>query len=204
MRLTYSNVTSTLALFIALGGTSYAVTKLPRNSVGSGQVRDHSLQRKDLAPGAVSQRRGPRGPQGPAGTPGERGPSSLRFAAAGKDVALSGTANVLSQVRRIDSVPAGSWDLRFIGSPRLVVDTGLHVYCYIKVNGDVVATGATVVGNFSNASQEAVLPIETAVTRDAPFNVTVECLQNSPSSPPVVVNRPQIVAAQVSEVVTAP
>ena len=38
-RLTYANVISSLALFIALGGTSYALT-LPRNSVGSAQIRD--------------------------------------------------------------------------------------------------------------------------------------------------------------------
>ena len=35
-RLTYANVTATLALFIALGGSSYAALKLPRDSVGSG------------------------------------------------------------------------------------------------------------------------------------------------------------------------
>ena len=34
-RLTYANLTATLALFIALGGTSYAALTLPRNSVGS-------------------------------------------------------------------------------------------------------------------------------------------------------------------------
>jgi len=204
VRLTYSNVTSTLALFIALGGTSYAVTKLPRNSVGSGQVRDHSLQRKDLAAGAVSQRRGPRGPQGPAGAAGERGPSSVRFAPPSNGVALSGAADVQTQVRRMDAVPAGTWDLRFFGSPRLTAATGLHVYCSIKVNGDVVATGATVVGDYANASQEAGLPVETVVTRDAPFNVTVDCLQNSPSSPAVAMNRPQIVATRAAEVVVTP
>ena len=40
---TYTNVTATLALFIALGGTSYAVTTLPRNSVGPEQLRTNSV-----------------------------------------------------------------------------------------------------------------------------------------------------------------
>ena len=31
--LTYSNVVATLALFIALGGVTYAAIKLPKNSV---------------------------------------------------------------------------------------------------------------------------------------------------------------------------
>ena len=42
-RLTYANVTATLALVIALGGTSYAAIKLPKNSVTSVQVKDKSL-----------------------------------------------------------------------------------------------------------------------------------------------------------------
>jgi len=32
-----------LALFIALGGTSYAATQLPRDSVGTGQIRDSAV-----------------------------------------------------------------------------------------------------------------------------------------------------------------
>ena len=48
-RLTYANVIATLALFVALGGASYAAVTLPRDSVGSGQVRDGSLRLRDLA-----------------------------------------------------------------------------------------------------------------------------------------------------------
>ncbi len=79
-RLTYANATATLALFIALGGTSYAAVKLPRNSVGaealrassvgSSEVRDRALRVADLslaARNALRGARGPAGPQGPAG-----------------------------------------------------------------------------------------------------------------------------------------
>jgi hypothetical protein len=203
-RLTYANVTASLALFIALGGTSYAVTKLPRNSVGSAQVRNGSLQRQDLSRSAVPRIRGPRGPAGPSGTPGERGPSSVRFAPPAGDVGLSGAAAVQTLVRRMDNVPAGTWDLRFFGSPRLTADTALHVTCQIKVNGDVVASGATVAGNAANGTQEAGLPVETAVSRQSSFNITVDCSQNSPSSPAVVMNRPQIVATQVADLTMVP
>ena len=51
-RLTYANVMSTLAVFVALGGTSYALT-LPRNSVGAGQLRADSVGRSELRRGAV-------------------------------------------------------------------------------------------------------------------------------------------------------
>lgn len=62
-----------LALFISLGGTSYAVTKLPKNSVGSPQVRDGSLTTKDLAKGVVTS--GPQGATGPRGPRGAEGPT---------------------------------------------------------------------------------------------------------------------------------
>ena len=87
MRLSYANVMATIAVFIALGGTSYALT-LPRDSVGAAQLRSNSVGRAELRPGAVRSRtigdrsiqardiskatrdslRGPAGPQGVAGT----------------------------------------------------------------------------------------------------------------------------------------
>jgi hypothetical protein len=42
-RLSYANVVATLALFVALGGASYAAVALPRNSVGTPQLRTHSV-----------------------------------------------------------------------------------------------------------------------------------------------------------------
>ena len=46
-------VVALLALIVALGGTSYAAAKLPKNSVGSKQVKNSSLKAKDIAPGAI-------------------------------------------------------------------------------------------------------------------------------------------------------
>src|SRR4051794_41780390 len=73
-----SLVLALLALTVALGGTSYAAIKLPKNSVGNPQlknnavtgakVRDGSLFANDFAAGQLP--RGPKGdvgPQGPAG-----------------------------------------------------------------------------------------------------------------------------------------
>ena len=48
-----------LALTVALGGVSYAAVSLPKNSVTSKQVKDHSLRKRDLASGA-STIKGPR------------------------------------------------------------------------------------------------------------------------------------------------
>ena len=52
-RLTFANVLASAALFIALGGASYAAVSMPHNSVGSKQVRAHSIQQADLARGSV-------------------------------------------------------------------------------------------------------------------------------------------------------
>lgn len=51
---TYSEATATLALFIALGGTSYAVTSLPASSVGSSQLKTGSVTAAKLHAHAVS------------------------------------------------------------------------------------------------------------------------------------------------------
>src|SRR5436190_19882290 len=80
-RPTPSLVISILALFVALGGTGYAAIKLPKNSVGSKQikknavtgakVKDASLFANDFASGQIPK--GPKGDTGTPGTPGAKG-----------------------------------------------------------------------------------------------------------------------------------
>jgi hypothetical protein len=69
-----------LALFIALGGTSYAATTLSKGSVGarelkraavgSAEIRNGSLMKRDLRPRLVAGLKGATGPAGPKGDPG--------------------------------------------------------------------------------------------------------------------------------------
>ena len=86
--LTFANVMSVIAVFIALGGASYAAVNLPKNSVGtkqlkkksvgtkqlkgnavnSNKVKDFSLRANDFKPGQI-----PSGPTGPTGLPGQDG-----------------------------------------------------------------------------------------------------------------------------------
>ena len=92
--LTFANVISVTALFLALCGGAYALT-LPRNSVGtkqlkrhavigpkikrnavtSSKVKFHSLLAEDFKPGELPRGemgpQGERGPQGGLGTPGQ-------------------------------------------------------------------------------------------------------------------------------------
>jgi hypothetical protein len=53
-RLTYANVTASLALFLALGGGAYAAVTLPANSVGSRQLRTGAVQRAKIKNNAVN------------------------------------------------------------------------------------------------------------------------------------------------------
>lgn len=86
-KLTYANVMSSLAVFIVLGGGAYAATRLPKNSVGSRQIKpnavnsskvqDGSLLFKDFKPGQLTTPAvgtpGPVGATGAKGTTGAKG-----------------------------------------------------------------------------------------------------------------------------------
>ena len=70
-RLTYANVIATLALFIALGGSSYAALQLPKGSVGTKQLKRNAVTSPKVKPGSLvlsdfraSQRSRLRGPAG--------------------------------------------------------------------------------------------------------------------------------------------
>jgi hypothetical protein len=106
-------VVACLALAISLSGAAYAVsTALPRNSVGTAQlknnavnsakVRNHALRAVDFAPGQIP--RGPTGPTGPAGPPGPQGPpgaSGLQL------ISGSGASNSTSPKSEQQNCPAG-------------------------------------------------------------------------------------------------
>ena len=55
--LTFANVVSVLALFVALGGASYAAVNLPKNSVGTKQLKGKSVGTKQLKGKAVSSKK---------------------------------------------------------------------------------------------------------------------------------------------------
>lgn len=59
-RLTYANVVATIALFLALGGSSYALTvgsaSIKNNSVRSVDVRNGTLRDRDVKRGALGAR----------------------------------------------------------------------------------------------------------------------------------------------------
>lgn len=182
-RLTYANVMATGAVFIALGGTSYALT-LPRNSVGSSElrknsvgrselrsgvvssseVRNRSLRLRDLAPRTRESLRGPVGPAGPQGRPG---------------VALFAAVDSVGRITRgnADSSHADGIGGRQIGFPR-PLDTCVASATLATAPNDptVVTPGAQV--SIARVSGRSVL-VRTwgndGKAAHLPFNLVVAC-----------------------------
>jgi hypothetical protein len=91
-------VVSLVALIVALGGTSYAAFTLPKNSVGTRQLKKMAVTPAKIAPKTIALfkgkkgatgSQGPRGPQGvqgiqgspgAQGTQGQAGPGATTFA----------------------------------------------------------------------------------------------------------------------------
>jgi hypothetical protein len=126
--LSYANVMATIAVFIALGGTSYAVATLPRNSVGAKQIRNGAVGKSEIRSGAIRSkhlhdrsvslrdislkaRTALSGQRGEPGAPGPPGPPSIPLSAAvsAGGAATSGTGgHVMTH-----SAGTGEYDVRF-------------------------------------------------------------------------------------------
>lgn len=66
-------VISVIALFVALGGTTYAATSLPKNSVGTAQLKRGAVTKTKINKKTIARLKGMRGPTGLTGPPGPQG-----------------------------------------------------------------------------------------------------------------------------------
>ena len=86
---------STVAVFIALGGVSYAAIEIPANSVGTRQIKNRAITSEKISTATLAALKGATGPRGliglrgatgltgeagQKGEAGERGPSNAYFA----------------------------------------------------------------------------------------------------------------------------
>lgn len=103
--MTYANTMASIAVMVALGGTSYAALTLPKNSVGERQirtgavrgseVRNGSLGAKELSAAARKTLAGATGPVGPQGPVGPSATSNFAvIAATGERLAGNATGVV--------------------------------------------------------------------------------------------------------------
>jgi hypothetical protein len=108
-----------LALFVALGGTAVAASNalVPKNSVGSAQVINGSLQKADLSGRTITALRGDRGAPGPIGIQGPPGPAGTQGLRGDKgdkgdkgDPGAGGTdAYDKTKPLGLDGLPAGNY-----------------------------------------------------------------------------------------------
>jgi hypothetical protein len=135
-RLTYANVVSTLALFLALGGASYAAVQLSRNNVRSVHIAPAQVKKSDLAPNAVNSAKVRDGklraqdfrpgelPAGPQGTQGPQGP-------AGEDGSALAYAHVLSNPTGSPSLDAANTkNVTGVAYGTSGINTLPHIYCF--------------------------------------------------------------------------
>ncbi len=140
------------ALFFALGGTSFAAGNalLARNSVGTKQVIDGSLQTKDLSATARKTLKGNRGLTGPAGAQGAQGSTGATGAQGAQGVQGVQGAPGQSAAKLFVAMDAGGTLLKNSGAT-LAARVGAGVY-RIAFNTDIsncvyLATGGQDAGS---------------------------------------------------------
>jgi hypothetical protein len=208
-QLTYANVMATAAMFIALGGGSYAALKLPANSVGakqlrrdavtSSKVKNGSLLRSDFKVGQVPA--GPQGPAGPTGSPGPTGapgpvgPSNAY--AAVRDSGPSGLSTTGTTVATLANLPAGSYAV--IAKTELHSDANTDVLCTLTAGNDSDQS-ESFVGPSGGAGSVFVDVLALAVTHtfSGTGEATVSCLRDLAAN--VTVSKTKIIATKVDSV----
>ena len=156
LHLTYANVASSLALFIALGGVSYAAVTLPKNSVGSKQLRKNAVTATKVKNGSLGVgdfkkgqlRKGTRGLHGERGPQGVAGPSGVSGAhmVVGDPTTIAGITGVSAYGTATVTCPAG--EVVLSGSYRQI-DGGPSITVY---RTDIIDSGTTFTADGYNGS----------------------------------------------------
>jgi len=193
-RLSFANVTSMLALFIALGGTSYAAATLTSNSVSKGHLRTNSVGKSEIRRAAV-------GPSEIATN--AVGPSEVRANAIDADEVRDATLEVadlstaartaLADLNGVTFRASGTANGALVGgNARSLARTGTGVYV-LEMGRDVSACqySADVSGVKNGAAiEEPPADIGTAVASPSATNTQVIVRTYDGAAPPVAADRP--------------
>ena len=185
-RLTFANVVSLMALFVALSGGAYALT-VPRNSVGSEQlkrgavtrskirkgavtasaVKAHSLLANDFKPGQLPA--GPKGDRGDQGDRGQQGPAGTAVAYA--YVRANGTFDASRSMNLLASVNTATniYCLRFASAPKNLVasvDVAFGGFATVSIDPTTIGNSCAIVLPAANAVALTVAGNGTGSARD--------------------------------------
>jgi hypothetical protein len=147
-KFTYANVVATLALFVAVaGGTAFAATHLPKNSVGSKQIKKAAVTPAKLSTAAKSTLKGATGatgatgPQGPKGERGEPGPTTTTAA----DATSLGGIPASGYQERVSGTCGGGQAINSIAAGGTVTcqSTGAGTITGVTTGGGLTGGGTT-------------------------------------------------------------
>ena len=157
----YANVTATMALVVALGGSAYAANTirssdikngevkrvdLANNAVTSGKVRNGTLLRKDFKSGQIpAGPRGATGATGASGPKGDTGPSDA-FQAFRNSISPPVLPDAATTTLVTLPLPAG----KYVVLGKLDFDGSGTVTCRLRAGGDSdrMLSTATGIGGF--------------------------------------------------------
>jgi hypothetical protein len=199
-RVTYANVTSTLCLILLVGGgTAYAATHLPRNSVGSAQLKKGAVTPAKLSGPAKSALSGPQGPKGDTGATGEKGDQGARGPSNAITKVNPGFVPWSTTYATIESMGlgAGSWVVTATGLANNTESSEQAADCRLLVGGTIVAgTGEIFLAPFHQAAAHAPFSLTGAAAVSAGGEAELQCESSAAGGN---VDGPAITAIQVGE-----
>jgi hypothetical protein len=184
------NTIALLALFLALGGTTYAAsTAFPKNSVGSKQVINGSLQTVDMSKKARKALKGNRGLRGLQGIQGAKGATGAQGVQGQQGV--PGTARAYAVVAADGTVNAA------LSKNITVNKNGLGTYCITLGGGIDPATttlSASLIFTFGGDTNAIIQVANPAITQAGncaagQFEVITRTLVSTAAGSPVTASR---------------
>jgi hypothetical protein len=195
-RLSYTSVTATLALFIAIGGTGAAGAQVllsgrdvKDDSLTGADIQNDSLTGADIRPGSLGSnvlstfaRANLRGATGPAGPQGERGATGARGPAGVGIETTVVTGDPVTNYQDMDqlaSAPLNAVGDFVVFAHITATNTGgadEALNCGLFIDGQGVGGGGT---NTVTAGASASGSIVGAISLTAPATVTLKCQQNN-------------------------
>lgn len=147
-----ATVIAVIALVVALGGTSYAAVTLPKNSVGTAQLKNNAVNSLKVANGSLLKAdfksgqippgpAGPAGPAGAAGAAGAAGPAGPSDAYSGFKNGPVAAPSTLSTIATLNIPQAGNYVIF------------AKLWMFDNVNTDVLTDCTLVAGTDSDESR---------------------------------------------------
>jgi len=184
-RPTPSFAISAIALFVALGGTSYAVAtgsidsrEIKNNSVRGTDIKNGTIKQGDISDTTEAALKGQTGPQGPKGLQGAQGPRGIVTPQYGRGGFVNLTAGlVLGNVIVTKTVPAGTYVVH--AKTNLFSDlAGRNIACNLN-NGNTVVDTISWDSTILNHNSPVSLLAATVVTTGP---LQVRCFPNGPDA----------------------